>query len=138
MLDGRWLTAKLESMEVVLFEKVQALCQELYQEPEPIRPFKLSLKGIGGTSADKSKGKAIAQEAEQPVPLPTDGQQSPDWREQLPSPPRRGEGSTLARSDSRFLSAHREEASSPVPSFGHRSAATSLGEREMVRVQLQP
>ena len=135
MLDGRWLTSKLESMEVVLLAKVQALCQKLYEEPEPIRPFKLSLKGKAGTSSERSKGKAIAQEVEQP--LPTDGQQSPDWCEPLPSPPRRGEGSTPPRSDPR-LSPQREEAASPAQSLERRSAATSLGERETVSVHVQP
>jgi hypothetical protein len=136
MLDGRWLTAKLESMEVVLLEKVQGLCQELYKEPEPIKRFKLSLKGIGGTSAEKSKGKGVAQEPEQPVPVPTHREQSPPWSEQLNLPPRRGEGSTHCRSEPSFLPSQREEASSPAQSVGRRSAATSLVERETVRVQL--
>jgi hypothetical protein len=141
ILDGRWLTAKLDSMEVVLLEKVQGLCRELYKEPETVKPFKISLRGNGsslqsGSSAKKSKGKRIAQEAERPLPVPTEREQSTTWSNPASSPPQRQEGSSAPRSKPSFLPSGREEASSPTQSVGRRSVASSLVQLETVSVRL--
>jgi hypothetical protein len=141
ILDGRWLTARLNLLEVVLLGKVQERCRELYKEQQTVRPFKISLRGKGssqqsGYSAKKLKGKEIAKEAERPVPVAREAEQSPPQSEPAISPSQRGEGLSPARSEPSFLPTWWPDPWSPAQSVEHQSAATSLIGQETVRVRL--
>jgi hypothetical protein len=94
VLDGRWLTAKLKSNEVILLAKVKQAYDENYGE-RATTSFKISLKGKStslqsGSSGPSLKSKEVAKQAEWPLTLATETEQSPARSEPVHLPPWQG------------------------------------------------